>query len=362
MIAGAVVLLVIATKSQLNAQTYWDDAGGAPTTITTHTSGNCTVDGILTTGATTIDATSPLWRYVQGNTTGGVIGMYANKFSNDGAGVEAYGMNAGGQVHAISWGSKGDGVVFLNFDPVTNIYHPNAVIAQNGQTIIGRDLTAANILPTDILTVKYSLGFWSDDPKGYRQIHGNTTDGIMGMYANSSQTDGPNVEVCGVNQSDFPGQIHYNSFGRNNLYGHVFQNYDGVSWIMRMVIRNDGKVVIGNDLMADPATKQIGDYNLYVSKGILTEKLRVANASDVSNWADYVFNEQYQLPTLAQVDAFIKKHKHLPEIPTTEEVRKDGVDILAMDAKLLQKIEELTLYVIQQQKEIEELKSKVHTK
>ena len=59
---------------------------------------------------------------------------------------------------------------------------------------------------------------------------------------------------------------------------------------------------------------------------------------------------------MAELNSFILKNKHLPGIPTSEAVKKDGIDIGEMQGKLLQKIEELTLYVIKQQNEIEELK------
>ena len=97
-------------------------------------------------------------------------------------------------------------------------------------------------------------------------------------------------------------------------------------------------------------------YNLYVSKGILTEKLKVANSADVMNWSDFVFNKDYKLRSLHDVESYINANKHLPEIPSAKEVGEEGIDVAAMDARLLQKIEELTLYIIQQQKEIDELK------
>ena len=75
-----------------------------------------------------------------------------------------------------------------------------------------------------------------------------------------------------------------------------------------------------------------------------------------SNWSDFVFYEDYDLPTLTEVENHIKEKGHLKDIPSAEEVAKDGFYLGAMDAKLLQKIEELTLYTIGQQKEIEQLK------
>lgn len=96
-------------------------------------------------------------------------------------------------------------------------------------------------------------------------------------------------------------------------------------------------------------------YKLYVKDGILTEKVKVAVYNSAS-WADYVFNKDYKLLSLPEVEAYIKKNKHLPGVPSAEEVVKDGIDMATMDAKLLEKIEELTLYMIQLKKENDALK------
>ncbi len=73
-----------------------------------------------------------------------------------------------------------------------------------------------------------------------------------------------------------------------------------------------------------------------------------------SNWPDFVFAPSYNLPSLEQVETFVKANKHLPEVPTSKEVEANGVDLGANQAKLLQKIEELTLYLIEQNKLIKE--------
>lgn len=79
----------------------------------------------------------------------------------------------------------------------------------------------------------------------------------------------------------------------------------------------------------------------------------------VNWWSDFVFNKDYQLPSLDEVESHIKEHKHLPDIPSEAEVIENGINVAEMQAKLLQKIEELTLYVIDQQKEIKELKNEL---
>jgi hypothetical protein len=72
---------------------------------------------------------------------------------------------------------------------------------------------------------------------------------------------------------------------------------------------------------------------------------------ETAGWADYVFADDYALKPLAEVEAHIKQHKHLPGIPSAKEVAEEGVSVGEMQAKLLAKIEELTLHVIAQQKE-----------
>lgn len=92
---------------------------------------------------------------------------------------------------------------------------------------------------------------------------------------------------------------------------------------------------------------------LAVNGTVTSKKVKVT----ASGWADFVFEPGYQLPSLKEVEAFIKENKHLPEVPSAATVEKDGQDLGEMNKILLQKVEELTLHMIQQQKEIEELKA-----
>jgi len=76
---------------------------------------------------------------------------------------------------------------------------------------------------------------------------------------------------------------------------------------------------------------------------------------DTDNWADFVFEKKYQLMPLNELQTYINENKHLPNIPSENDVIENGVDLVEMNKLLLQKVEELTLYLLQQQKEIEEL-------
>ena len=97
-----------------------------------------------------------------------------------------------------------------------------------------------------------------------------------------------------------------------------------------------------------------GGYKLAVDgKAICTELL----VRLVPNWPDYVFNNQYKLRGLNEVEDFIKKNNHLPGIPSAKEVESNGVNVGEMQKLQMEKIEELTLYIIELKKEIEKLKS-----
>ncbi len=115
-----------------------------------------------------------------------------------------------------------------------------------------------------------------------------------------------------------------------------------------------GKLAVGN-------VPIIGDYKLFVGRGILTERVKVTLKSG-TDWSDYVFAPDYSLMPLAQVGDYVAQNCHLPDVPSADEVLESGIDLAKMDATLLRKIEELTLYVLQQQKEIEKLKKAIAEK
>lgn len=99
-------------------------------------------------------------------------------------------------------------------------------------------------------------------------------------------------------------------------------------------------------------------YRLVVSDGILAEKVKVA-VKNTTDWADHVLEPNYPLPPLSEVASFIQKNGHLPNIPPAKEVVNNGLDLAQMDALLLQKIEELTLYILELKNENDELKKAI---
>lgn len=164
-------------------------------------------------------------------------------------------------------------------------------------------------------------------------------DFLMGNNnSEDPNTDTSTPNASGVTRIRFSDAVHKNS----------------------LVIFNTGKVTVGTDQYDnDP------NYIFYVRKGIKAEQIKVENPA-TNGWADYVFKKEYKLRTLEEVEKHIQEKGHLPNIPSAGEVEKEGINLGEMDAKLLEKIEELTLYSIEQNKrlqkqsdEIKELKQQV---
>lgn len=160
----------------------------------------------------------------------------------------------------------------------------------------------------------------------------NTGRGIVGGYNNT---------IIGANVTGLPASLTNNIILADGLGNR------------RLQIDGNGKTRIG-----DPSLTTPGTYKLYVEDGILTEKVVIALANS-TQWADYVFAPDYKLMPLSEVAGFVKENHHLPNVPAAEEVVKNGVDVAAMNAKLLEKIEELTLYLIGQHQQHEALQQQV---
>ena len=156
------------------------------------------------------------------------------------------------------------------------------------------------------------------------------------------------------------------SVGYTDLFGFVFTPM--------FVVQADGKVGIKNDNPANEldVNGTISSHNLLTSGSIgigttntdgyklaVNGIIRAKEIKVESNWADFVFKKDYKLPTLGEVKKHIEEKGTLPGVPNESDVKANGVSLGEVNALLLQKIEELTLYVIKQQEEIENLQGKI---
>ena len=159
--------------------------------------------------------------------------------------------------------------------------------------------------------------------------------------------------------------MHYTPSGMRNVYWDFIVSGLSQKFILRntadndttnvLVLGEDGRMGICTDLQ--PVSGSDTLYKLYVGGGIKARDIKVKS----NLWADYVFDTNYKLMPLNVLEDFIKINKHLPGIPSANEIENnEGFEVGAMQQKLLEKIEEQSLYIINLQKQIDELKKLVN--
>jgi len=163
-----------------------------------------------------------------------------------------------------------------------------------------------------------------------------------------------NINNYSANFKDKDGNYRFNVEGdiiSNGLYadrGRIYNDLHVNKNIWSKIIRTSERIHIGSNASYDKAN----NYKLSVEGKVIVEEVKVQLSNE---WADFVFYDDYKLPTLKEVENYIVEKGHLKDIPSAKEVAEEGVFLGQMDAKLLQKIEELTLYTIAQEKEIRKL-------
>lgn len=115
---------------------------------------------------------------------------------------------------------------------------------------------------------------------------------------------------------------------------------------LKMIFDEKGNLCLG--------TSNPKNYKLAVEGIVGARKVKVTQES----WADFVFDPGYRLPSLQELEQYIREHRHLPDIPTEQEVLAEGIDLGEMNKKLLQKVEELTLHVIDLNNRLKALENK----
>ena len=174
----------------------------------------------------------------------------------------------------------------------------------------------------------------------YGTILANSSEAAFSLYAKSITTQPINVEAFRLGMKyDNQEENGFISFYRGSSASGGFLGFSS-SGVERMRINEYGNIGIG---ISNPQNK------LDVNGTIHSKEVKVD--MDGWSWPDFVFKKEYSLPTLEEVEKHIVEKGHLENIPSEEEVLKNGINLGEMNAKLLQKIEELTLYMIELKKE-----------
>jgi hypothetical protein len=143
------------------------------------------------------------------------------------------------------------------------------------------------------------------------------------------------TDMAGINVKNFIGVFDDNNIG--------FFGFGGVGWGF-MWDGSDGSLRLGT-------TQKAAGYLLNVGGKIMAEEVRVQLRA---SWPDYVFSKDYKLQSLAEVEDYIAANNHLPNVPAAKEVAKSGIALGEMQSKMMEKIEELTLYILQLNKKLEQ--------
>jgi len=233
-----------------------------------------------------------------------------------------------------------------------------------------RFLSKRHTLNGDWTSVSSRLQFTTDvSDQGYLEF--NPSGGAWGMALGIGNTEAmrlnangnigigttnpqEKLDIAGTGKMNFlaidngsadGGRAIFRSQGYNEWRARNFQGslgfFPGEGNATALWLQSDGNVGIGT---------VCAHAKLAVDGNILAKKVTVSISS--SNWCDYVFNNDYKLSSLAELEQYIQQNHHLPEVPSAKEVEKNGLDLGDNQAALLKKIEELTLYVIEQNKKL----------
>ena len=164
-----------------------------------------------------------------------------------------------------------------------------------------------------------------------------TTSGLHAVSGTYSAAQG---SYLGWNMSHSTGEVNFvNNIGGGTGGFYFDDTSDGTTFTRLMTIQGNGNVSIG--------TTDSKGYKFAVNGSVIATSITVKL---YANWADYVFKKDYQLRPLTEVKTYIDQNHHLPEMPSEAEVVKDGINLGEMNKLLTKKVEELTLYLIDQQK------------
>lgn len=154
-------------------------------------------------------------------------------------------------------------------------------------------------------------------------------------------TTSPNLDIIssydGSDDSQ-SGSFAYGVRASDNAW-QIWEKHANADWNKLFTVNINGNVGIG---VNDPANK------LEVNGTIHSKEVKV----DLLNWPDYVFKRDYQLLPLTELKIYIDQNLHLPEIPTEDDIKKGGLNLGEMNKILVKKVEELTLYLIEQNKQV----------
>ena len=234
----------------------------------------------------------------------------------------------------------------------SDIYNTNTGNVGIGTSTPQTNLNVFNATNTGILQVEspYS-GASGIHNIGVLQLKNSTTGDLY--YIGIRKTDAQHEVIQSVYDAS-------TSTWRAFCYFNVTtRKYEMRNGILDAEFKNSGNVLFNNTLSVGIGTGAVAipaGVKLAVNGKINCKEVEVT----LTGWSDHVFKSGYQLKPLGEVETYIAQNKHLPGVPSEKEVLSKATNLGQMDALLLQKIEELTLYVIDLKKQNDQLQEKIN--
>lgn len=220
------------------------------------------------------------------------------------------------------------------------------------------------------LTPSGNFGLGTTSPSSRLHVNGDALiEGdtrVDGRFTASSRTCiGSDCQVLTI------GKAHTDGMNAGTAYLGFNAQASGTTWTSQSDGTDNGGAVIWANIFGDILFANIPSTNINSSQTITEDALRshinlrlgadgTLMAKEIkvtlTGWPDYVFDKGYNLMPLTETEQYIEANGHLPNVPSAAEVEADGMSVGEMNKVLLQKVEELTLYVIELQKQIDELK------
>ncbi|GAB3942311.1 hypothetical protein GCM10028805_06740 [Spirosoma harenae] len=232
----------------------------------------------------------------------------------------------------------------------------------NQNSFVGYQAGQANTTGTNNTFMGYNAGY-------------NVTTGsnniIIGPSSGTAVTDGSDNVLMGYNSQSEDGLDNAIAIGANSrvaasnalILGNRVNVGIGTSAPANRLevvsqLANTSGLTLTNLTTASPTSRTTDQFLTVSEAGEVVKaryQLRINNANE---WSDKVFSPTYPLQSLSSVEAYIGQHRHLPGVPSAEQVAKEGIDLVKMNAMLLEKLEELTLYSIELEKTNQHLRQK----
>ncbi len=218
-------------------------------------------------------------------------------------------------------------------------------------------LSSGNAAPVERMRVDYNgnVGIGTSKPGHNLDISNNSALRNVGVELDASHYTGTGTSHSFI-QFKTPNFKTDNTL-TNGAAEIGLSNANGALYITRKtnVGVNSNGIILDKNANVGIGTISTGGHKLAVEGSIGAREVKV----ETTSWPDYVFTNEYKLPSLQEVERHIKSKGHLKNIPSAKQVKANGIKLGEMNKKLLEKIEELTLYTIQQEKAIETQNKKI---